>query len=114
MNRFGYNIRRDNQIDYDRMDRSMAGLIEKNEPTFRICIQCGSCAASCSAASFTKFSFRRLCLLIRRGITEDIQQEISKCMLCGKCRLICPRGVNTRNIILNVHLAIHKNPVYEL
>jgi heterodisulfide reductase subunit C len=26
-------------------------------------------------------------------------------MLCGKCQLICPRGINTRHIVL----AIHKN-----
>jgi heterodisulfide reductase subunit C len=114
MNKFGYNIKHDNQIDYDKMDRSMSVLIQKNEPTFRICIQCGSCAASCTAANFTKFSFRRLGLLIRRGVTEDIQEEISKCMLCGKCRLVCPRGINIRNIILNVQLALHKKPVYEL
>ncbi len=114
MNKFGYTISRDNQIDYDKVDRSMAAFIEKNEPTFRICIQCGSCAASCSAANFTRFSFRKLCLLIRRGLTDDVQKEVSKCMLCGKCRLVCPRGVNTRNIILNVHQALHKTTVYEL
>jgi heterodisulfide reductase subunit C len=114
MNKFGYNINHDNQIDFDQIDHSLAELIEKNEPSFRICVQCGSCVASCSSAYYTKFNFRRLCNFIRLGITEDIQQEISKCMLCGKCRLVCPRGVNTRNIILNLHLALEKNPVYEL
>jgi heterodisulfide reductase subunit C len=114
MNKFGYNIKHDNQVDYDSLDRSMARLIEKNEPTFRICIQCGSCSGSCSAANFTNFSFRRLCLLIRRGIKADIQKEVSKCMLCGKCRLVCPRGVNTRNVILNIHLALQNKVVYEI
>ena len=34
-------------------------------------------------------------------------EELSKCMLCGKCRLVCPRGINTREIVLTIkkHLA---------
>lgn len=114
MNKFGYHISHDNQLDFDKADVSLAKQVEAHEPSFRICIQCGSCTASCSAANFTDFNFRRLCLLIRRGLTSEVQKEISKCMLCGKCRLVCPRGVNTRNIILNVHLALQQKSVYEL
>jgi heterodisulfide reductase subunit C len=29
-----------------------------------------------------------------------------KCMLCGKCQLVCPRGVNLRNLILSIHTAL--------
>ncbi len=29
-----------------------------------------------------------------------------KCMLCGKCQLVCPRGVNLRNLILAIHNAL--------
>ena len=24
------------------------------------------------------------------------------CMLCGKCQLVCPRGINTRHLILSI------------
>ena len=24
------------------------------------------------------------------------------CMLCGKCLLVCPRGINTRHLILSI------------
>ncbi|MBQ3174194.1 MAG: 4Fe-4S binding protein, partial [Alistipes sp.] len=27
-------------------------------------------------------------------------EELNKCMLCGKCRLVCPRGINTRAMIM--------------
>ncbi len=27
-------------------------------------------------------------------------------MLCGKCQLVCPRGVNLRNLILAIHNAL--------
>ena len=45
---------------------------------------------------------------IRRGLTDNIEKETEKCMLCGKCFLICPRGVNNRNIILKVREALTK------
>ena len=24
------------------------------------------------------------------------------CMLCGKCSMVCPRGINTRHLILSI------------
>jgi heterodisulfide reductase subunit C len=35
-------------------------------------------------------------------------------MLCGKCTLVCPRGVNTRNIIILAGEAIQKLEANEL
>jgi heterodisulfide reductase subunit C len=39
-------------------------------------------------------------LLLRRGETTSLAKEIDKCMLCGKCMLVCPRGINIRNVIM--------------
>jgi len=39
---------------------------------------------------------------------QDLKKEIEKCMLCGKCQLVCPRGVNLRNLILSIHSALEK------
>jgi heterodisulfide reductase subunit C len=114
MVKFGYSINKDNQIDFDRNDRSLAILIREKEPTFGICINCGSCTASCSASNFTGFNFRKMCLLVRRGEVETVRQELSKCMLCGKCSLVCPRGVNTRNIIISLQEALINQYSYEL
>ena len=36
----------------------------------------------------------------RRGEYKGAYEEISKCMLCGKCRLVCPRGINTRGLVM--------------
>jgi Fe-S oxidoreductase len=27
---------------------------------------------------------------------------MSNCMLCGKCTMVCPRGINTRHLILSI------------
>jgi Fe-S oxidoreductase len=45
---------------------------------------------------------------IKRGELATIRTEIAKCMLCGKCFLACPRGVNTRNIIIKINQALNK------
>jgi heterodisulfide reductase subunit C len=41
-------------------------------------------------------------------MNSEIESEIKKCMLCGKCYLACPRGVNTRNVIIQINKAIEK------
>ena len=96
---WGYTINKDNSIDFDKNDRSLSRKIFEKEPSFRICIACGSCGGTCSAAQFTDFSFRKTIVLIQRGELTGLDKEISKCMFCGKCSLVCPRGVNTRHIL---------------
>lgn len=113
MNGWGYNIQVGRQIDMDLVNRSVARYLEENEPSFRLCISCGACSATCSSGNFTGFNFRKLTLLIRRGYDKTVPAEIKECMLCGKCYLVCPRGVNTRHIIdliktITVNLIYHE------
>jgi len=99
---FGYTINADRQLDYARADLRLARYMEKHEQSFSKCISCGTCAATCSAGLFTDFSLRELIIRVKRGNLKGIREEAEKCMLCGKCQLICPRLVNTRNIILEI------------
>lgn len=99
---FGYTIHRDRQIDYDTLSRLPYQNLVHVEPSVNACISCGTCAATCSAAQFTDFSLRRLILLLRRGENKEIKASANKCMLCGKCQIICPMGVNTRNVLLTI------------
>lgn len=108
MKSFGYSINKDRQIDYDKTDKRISEYVSIHEPSFNICIACGTCTASCSAGNFTEISLRKIIHLTKRGETKDLKSEISKCMLCGKCYLACPRGVNTRNVILKISQAIEK------
>lgn len=96
---FGYRINKDTSIDFDHADLSLARRLQTTEPTFGVCMACGSCAGTCTAAQFTGFSFRKLLVMIKRGQNDFVLREVSKCMLCGKCTLVCPRGVNTRRIL---------------
>ncbi|MCJ7717583.1 MAG: 4Fe-4S dicluster domain-containing protein [Anaerolineales bacterium] len=108
MEKFGYAISKGRQIDYESNDRRIAEYIFKNEPSFRLCIECGGCSATCTTGNFTEFSLRELQILIKRGENDKPRQNIKKCMLCGKCILVCPRGVNTRNVIVLARQAFQK------
>ena len=103
---FGYTISPDRQIDFDRSDQRIAKYLYEHEPSFRYCFACGTCTATCSAGLFTDFSLRNLIGNIKRGEVKKVKSEVGKCMLCGKCQLACPRGVNTRNVILGIQRAI--------
>lgn len=114
MNKFGFSITKGRQINYDLNDRSVAEFIYSKEPSFRLCIECGCCAATCTTGSFTSFSLRELNILIKRGENEKVRNDIRKCMLCGKCTLVCPRGVNTRNVVMLAREAFQKNESYAI
>jgi heterodisulfide reductase subunit C len=114
MEKFGYTISKIRQIDYDSNDRSIADYINEREPSFRSCIECGCCSATCTTGNLTKFSLRELHILIKRGENSQVRDSIKKCMLCGKCTLVCPRGVNTRNIVILAKQAFQKSDSYAI
>lgn len=89
----------------DTADLSLAQWIKLHDETFNHCIACGCCTATCTAGQFTNFSFREISHAIRRGEISKAINLTEKCMLCGKCTLVCPRNVNTRNIIMLIRKA---------
>lgn len=112
MNKFGFIITAGRQIDYESNNRGLAEYIFEKEPSFRLCIECGGCSATCTTANFTGFSLRELNILIKRGENDQVRHNLKKCMLCGKCTLVCPRGVNTRNVIVLAKKAFLKSDEY--
>ena len=100
---FGYSINKSTKIDLDISSKEIAAKLLRYEPSFASCIGCGTCMATCSAGQFITFNLRKLQLLVKRGQTDKIHAEVKKCMLCGKCQMLCPRGINTRNIVLGLN-----------
>jgi heterodisulfide reductase subunit C len=114
MDKFGYTISKGRQIDFESNDRSIAEYILGEEPSFRLCIECGGCSATCTTGSMTKFSLREINILIKRGENDNLFKTLKKCMLCGKCTLVCPRGVNTRNIVVLARQAFQNSVHYAI
>ena len=106
MNKFGFAVKESRSIDYNNFDDRLLHYVLVHEPTLLICMSCGACTATCSAGNLIDFNIRKMSLFLRRGELAHLSEEIDKCMLCGKCQLICPRGVNTRNVILLIKKGI--------
>jgi heterodisulfide reductase subunit C len=106
---FGFAAIKPRTIDFEQFDGRLLSEILKLEPSFKVCLSCGGCTATCSAGNLVSFNIRQLNLLLRRGETVGLENEIKKCMLCGKCMLVCPRGINIRNVIMLIKKSVAKS-----
>jgi len=111
---FGYKIQEDRQIDYDSNSRRLLEFVRAGEPSVDWCMSCGTCASACTAALTTDYSLRKLIVMARRGMEEEILKSVYRCRFCGKCINACPRGVNTRNIVYLMQLAATKIANHEI
>ena len=102
-NIWGFSISEARVIDYARNDHRPADLLYAEVPDSRLCIGCGGCTATCTAGAMTDFNIRRLQMLVKRGENKEAREQLHRCMLCGKCLLVCPRGVDTRRMILALY-----------
>ena len=108
MKNFGFAISQGRQINFDDMKSDKAERLLDLVPSYKWCIGCGGCTASCSAAGFTDFNIRRIHTSFQRGLYDGLDEQLSRCMLCGKCLLVCPRGVNTRLLIINMRRLLNE------
>ncbi len=98
--KFGFSESGMRIIDLNRSNPVLVNQILNIEPSLQKCVGCGNCAAMCTAGYFIDMQFYRLNLMIKRGISDGVKQKAKNCMLCGKCQLTCPRGVNIRHGVL--------------
>jgi len=108
MNNFGFAIPKPRTIEVKDSVQDQLQLLEKRVPSFKRCIKCGGCTATCSAGHFTPFNIRKALALYQWSEFDNLENELQKCMLCGKCTLVCPRGVNLRDLIINLRKILSK------
>lgn len=99
---FGYTIAQTRVVNLDNCDFDKLHQLEKIVPSFKRCMNCGACTATCSAQQFTNFNIRKIKSLYQEAQYDKLAAELDKCMLCGKCTLVCPRGLNLRPIVMNM------------
>ena len=92
MEKFGYTISKGRQIDYDANDSSIAEYIYEKEPSFRLCIECGGCSATCTTGNLTKFSLREIHILIKRGENDQVTEEFKEMHALRKMHLSMSAG----------------------
>jgi heterodisulfide reductase subunit C len=61
----------------------------------RLCMQCGTCTASCANASKMDYSVRELIGMSRAGLKKEVLSSNSSwlCLSCYLCTVRCPRGI---------------------
>ena len=99
------------------MNRTIAGLLNifmKRSLVSGYALNAEGVHATCTTGNLTKFSLREIHILIKRGENDNLLKSLKKCMLCGKCTLVCPRGVNTRNIVVLARQAFQKSDSYAI
>lgn len=96
---FGFSISKSRETDLDKVDLEFAERLLELEPSLRLCIGCGACTGTCMAASRSTLNIRKTHTRFRRGETVLLADDLKNCMFCGKCTMVCPRGVNIRNVI---------------
>lgn len=102
MMEFGFSLSPSSAVDLDKVDTSRFDRLVEMEPQARICIGCGSCSATCTAEPYSGMSVRKVLLGLQRGRDAEVDRMLAACMLCGKCTMVCPRGINTRHLILSL------------
>lgn len=99
---WGFSISQPRSIELNKNDMRISRELLARYPELQACIGCGACTATCTAGALTDFNFRKMQTLVRRGEYENVLEQMNKCMLCGKCILACPRGINTRSVIMSI------------
>ena len=102
MTDFGFSLSPSSAVNLDTTECKRYARLVEMVPDALTCIGCGSCSATCTAAPWSGMSVRKVLLCLQRGRDAEADQMLSACMLCGKCTMVCPRGINTRQLILTL------------
>jgi succinate dehydrogenase/fumarate reductase-like Fe-S protein len=112
---FGFGIQAGRQIDLDGAGSDLSRELSAAVSAWDSCINCGSCAATCPSGQNGGLNFRQIHYRIRM-LTDSILERkggallpaadrlraIQSCFLCGKCQLVCPRGIPTRYLAIQI------------
>ena len=98
---FGFDVHKDLLIDQDQAGQAYHDIVD-HVPSVALCISCGACGGTCVSAEKTGTGFRSLLVFLRNDLRADLIRGLKYCQFCGKCLLVCPRGVNTRKAIMEM------------
>ena len=104
----GYSRIESSCIDLDKHDDRLLNELVKRDSDILTCMACGSCSATCTAGRHLPMSLRKVILHIQRGNAQEEIKQTAHCMFCGKCILVCPRGINTRPLLTAIKTASKK------
>jgi heterodisulfide reductase subunit C len=98
-------------VRLDELDSEFAEVVAKaGGEKINLCIQCGTCTASCPSGRRTAFRTRQLIRRALLGFKERVlsDKDLWLCTTCFTCLERCPRGVDPTDVILAIRTtAVH-------
>jgi heterodisulfide reductase subunit C len=94
-----------NVICLDELDTQFAEAVAKaGGEKINLCIQCGTCTASCPMGRRTAFRTRQLIRRALLGFRDEVlsDKDLWLCTTCYTCLERCPRGVDPTDVILAI------------
>jgi heterodisulfide reductase subunit C len=79
--------------------------------TLKVCMQCGTCAATCPVANEMDYTPRQVIQLINLGLEEKAlgSRSIWTCAACTHCSAKCPRTIDIAEMMAQLrHLAMER------
>ena len=89
--KFGCAMQEGRMLDLDQVDDHLADRLSQKVPSWRSCIKCAACVATCPV-----------------GVGLLKLSSLRQCLLCGKCQLVCPRGIPTRLVVIDLMNEYHE------
>jgi len=92
-----------NVVRLDELDMKFAEAVAKaGGEKINLCIQCGTCSASCPSGRRTAFRTRQIIRRALLGFRDEVlsDKDLWLCTTCFTCLERCPRGVDPTDVII--------------
>jgi len=92
-------------IRLDKLDMGFSEAVAKaGGEKVNLCIQCGTCTASCPFGRITQFRIRQLIRRAQLGFREKVlsNKDLWLCTTCYTCTHRCPRDANPMEILIGL------------
>ena len=76
-------------------------LEELSGQNVHLCMQCGTCSASCPMVEHMQFTPRKVMHYLQFGLDEGME-DVNSCKVCASCHsctVRCPRGIDIARVM---------------
>ena len=92
-------------VRLDELDMKFAeAVVEAGGEKINLCLQCGTCSASCPFGRITPFRIRQLIRRAQLGFRDKVlsNKDLWLCTTCYTCAHRCPRDANPMEILIGL------------
>ncbi len=100
------------KISPKNTDSFFEKLAELSGQNVHLCMQCGTCSASCPMTEDMDFTIRKAMHFAQFGLDENLE-DVNTCWVCASCHSCsarCPRGIDVARVMEAVRqITLRKN-----